>query len=134
VKACPSTPSVGRSTLILAIVLLSLPLLFTITLIVPPSTQKRIPSEEAADYLGHLGTVCGRVSRVRCDPKAINALLIFGDPESPSFTTSILTPARDVKRKYEGKQVCVVGRIVDAWEPSGFPSITVTDESHISIE
>jgi len=134
VKACPSTPSLGRSTLILAIVLLSLALLLTIMLIEPSSAQKQIPSEDAADFVGYLGTVCGRVSRVHQDSKAINALLLFGDTESPSFATSILTPGRDPERKYEGKQVCVVGRIVDAWEPSGFPSITVTDESRITIQ
>lgn len=131
-KAQPSTPLVGRSLLIPAIVLLLLSVLLTIMLLEPSSAQKQISSEEAADFLGDFETVCGRVSGVYRDSIFINALLLFGDPKSPSFTVSLLIPGRDLERKYKGKQVCVTGRIVDEWEPSGFPSITVTNESQIA--
>lgn len=131
-KADPSTPLVGRSLLIPAIVLSLLSVLLTIMLFEPSSAQKQISPGEAADFLGDFGTVCGRVSGVYRAPEAINTLLLFGDPIRPSFTASMLIPGRDLERQYEGKRVCVTGRIVDEWEPSGFPSITVTSESQIA--
>ena len=132
-KVHPSTPLVGRLLLIPATVLWALSVLLAIMIVEPSSAQKHISSEEAADFLGDFATVCGRVSGDYRDPKAINTLLVFGDPKSPSFTASILIPGRDLERQYEGKRVCVTGRIVDDdWEPHGFPTITVTSQSQIA--
>lgn len=133
-KTRPPTPILGRSSLALAIVLLGLALVLTMILIEPSSAQRQISSKEAADFMGYVGTVCGRVNSVQQDPIAINTLLIFGDPESPSFAVSISRKGRDLEPKYKGNQVCVAGRIADAWGSGASPSITVTDESQISIE
>lgn len=139
----PSTPRLGRSSLILAIVFLSLALVLTIVLMEPSSGQKRIPSEEAADFEGYLGTVCGHVNSVRQDPEDGTTVLIFaardypsfatltfGTPHDPSFAALISIRNRETHRNYEGKDVCVTGRIVD----EGVPSIRVTDESLVTIE
>ena len=131
----PSTPSPGRSSLILAIALLSLALLLTMMLIEPPSSPKPISSEEAADFVGYLGTVCGHVTRVHQDGEDGSAILVFGAPERPSFQAPISIRDMNIGKLYEGKKVCVSGRVVDEWGGSqGVPSIRVTDESQVTFE
>jgi hypothetical protein len=108
------TPSVCRSSLIVvAIVLLSLALVLTIILIRPLSTgQNQIPSENASDFVGYFGTVCGYVTGVRQDPDDGIALLFFGAPDDPSCTTLISAPNGRAENNYQGKKVCVAGRVV----------------------
>jgi hypothetical protein len=107
------TPSVCRSSLIVvAIVLLSLALVLTIILIRPLLTgQDQIPY--ASDFVGYFATVCGYVTGVRQDPNDGIALLFFGAPADPSFTTLISAPNGCAKNNYEGKKVCVAGRVVN---------------------
>jgi hypothetical protein len=133
-KTNPPTPALGLSWLALGILMMLLTIVVTIVLIEPSSGQTQVTSDEAVDYVGYLGTVCGRVTGVDQDSKAINALLLFGNPEHPSFTASIFPRRTGLERKYDGKQVCVMGKIVDESEPNGFPSIRVTDQSQISIK
>ena len=129
--------SVCRSSLIVAaIVFLSLALVLTIILIKPLlAAPKLIPSEEAADFAGYLGTVCGHVTGFRQDPNDGIGLLFIGAPDDPSFTTLISTPNRRADNNYEGRKVCVSGRVANEWGGSqGVPSIRVTDESQLTIE
>jgi hypothetical protein len=129
------TPIVRRPSLVFAIVLLSLSLLLTIMLLVPSSSPKQIPPEEAEDFVGYLGTVCGHVTSVRQDAKDGIAFLLFGAPERPSFEAPILIRNTNAQGTYEGKKVCVSGTVVDEWGGSeGVPSIRVTDESQVTVE
>jgi len=135
VKTYPSSPLYGRSTLVLAILLFSIALVLTIILIEPSSAQKQISSEDAADFVGYLGNVCGRVTSVSQDSQDRFAALNFGDSKDPSFVTFISIRGSNLQRKYAGKDVCVGGRITnEVGEPEGIPSIMVADESQLSIE
>src|SRR5882757_5368795 len=135
VKTHPSSPICGRSTLILAVLFLSVALVLTIILIEPSSAQKQIQSEDAAEFVGYLGNVCGRVTSVGQDSQDRFAALTFGDSKDPSFVTFISIRGSNLKRKYAGKDVCVGGRITnEVGEPEGIPSIMVADESQLSIE
>ena len=112
-----------------------LPFMLAIIPVEPSSAQKRIPSEQASDFVGYLGEVCGHVTKVRQDSKAGITFLSFGPPDGPSFMALISSRNGNVETNYEGKRVCVAGRIVNEWGgPEGVPSIRVTDELQITIE
>ena len=134
----PYTPSrsVCRSSLIVAaIVFLSLALVLTIILIEPSSAQKQIPSEEAGDFVDYLGSVCGHVASVRQYPEDGITLLLFDSSEHPSFVAPISIRDTSLGKSYEGREVCVAGRIVNEWgEPGSLPSIRVADESQVSLQ
>jgi hypothetical protein len=101
----------------------------------PSSAQKRIPSEQASDFVGYLGEVCGHVTKVRQDSKAGITFLSFGPPDGPSFMALISNRNGNAETNYEGERVCVAGRILNEWGgPEGVPSIRVTDELQITIE
>jgi hypothetical protein len=104
-------------------------------LIEPSSSPEQISSEEAADFVGYLGTVCGHVTRVRQDGEDGIAILVFGAPERPSFEAPISIRDRNAEKIYEETKVCVSDRVVDEWGGSqGVPSIRVTDESQVTFE
>jgi hypothetical protein len=130
-----STPYLGRSSLLLAIVLLALALVLATIVVEPLLTLKARSFQEAEDYQGYDGTLCGHVASVRNDPIHVGTLLLFDDPYTPSFEVLISTPTRSLQTNYDKKEVCVAGRIMNEGEgPQDVPSIRVTDELQVSIK
>jgi hypothetical protein len=133
-KTCPPTPTLSRSSVILAAIFW-LPFMLTIVFIEPSSAQKQIPSEQAAHFVGYLGEVCGHVTNLRQDSKAGITFLYFGPPDEPSFMALISSRNGNAETNYEGERVCIAGRILNEWGgPEGVPSIRVTDKLQITIE
>jgi hypothetical protein len=83
----------------------------------------------------YLGSVCGHVASVRQYSEDGITLLLFDSSDHPSFVALISTRNTSLGKNYEGRKVCVAGRIVNEWgEPGSVPSIRVADGSQVSLQ
>ena len=105
----------------------------------PSSVLSNIPSAEAKQHIGQTNTVCGLVATARFleSAKGKPTFLNFDRPyPDHTFTVAIFESDRakfssPPETLFEGKTVCVTGRIVDY---KGTPEIVVKEPSQIVIQ
>lgn len=101
----------------------------------------RLSPAEANAHLGEVATVCGRVVDAKTSRYSVGGLgkpitFFLDSPQSnPEFSFAAWTPDSDklsrLKESYEGKRVCVTGKIIKL---AKVPHITATDLSEIEVQ
>lgn len=101
----------------------------------------RLTSSEAKQHVGESATVCGKVVSATISKYSVAGFgkpitFFLDEPETnPTFSFAILAryPAKagQIKEAYEGKRVCVTGKIMMV---ANVPNIDATEPSQIEIQ
>lgn len=105
------------------------------------SEQMKITTEEARTHIGETVTVCGKVVATRISKYKVagrgRPIILDLDQPEPNPVFLILTWPSDVAKPdqpenpYQGKRVCVTGKIVKA---RGVPQIVTPESTQIQVQ
>lgn len=133
----PKIPGViGVQELIFFVGLGMLPMLYS-----QANEALRLSPPEAKAHFGEMATVCGRVVDTKTSKYSVGGLgkpitFFLDSPQpNPEFSFTAWTPdptkLSQLKEAYEGKRVCVTGKIVKL---ANVPHVTATDLSQIEVQ